>query len=63
MTLLYYVKNIDNITTILYKENHEKINKPEEIKILKETASQNTLYDVINGKNDPLYKILLSVES
>ena len=45
--------------TVLHN-NHEKINKLEEIKILKEAASLNILNDVIN---DPLYKILLSVVS
>ena len=54
------MKNIDNIMTILHKENyHDKINKLGEIEILKEAASQNIFIDVINGRNDPLYKILL----
>ena len=49
---------------ILLKENsHEKINKPEEIEIPKEATSQNLLNDVITGRNDPLYKIPLSVGS
>ena len=57
-------KNIDNNMTILHKgNNHEKINKLEQIEILNEAASQNTLNDVTNGRNDPLYKTLLSVES
>jgi len=44
------MKNIDNIMTILHKENNqEKINKL--------AASQNILIDVINSRNDPLYKI------
>ena len=42
---------------------YEKINKLEEIEILKKAASQNILNDVTNGRNDPLYKILLSVDS
>jgi hypothetical protein len=45
------------------ENNLEKINKLEEIEILKEAASQNTLNDVIDGRNDSLYKILLSVDS
>ena len=50
--------------TILHKEsNHEKINKLEEIEILKVAASQKILNDVINGRNDPLYKILISVDN
>ena len=40
----------------------KKINKLEEIGILKEVASQNILNDAVNGRNDPLYKILLSVD-
>ena len=50
--------------TILHKENnHDKINKLEEIEILKEAASLNTPNDVINGRKNPLYKILLSIDS
>ena len=46
------------IMTILHKENsHEKIDKLEEI--LKAATSLNILNDVINGRNDPLYKIIL----
>ena len=30
---------------------------------MKYVASQNFANDVINGRNDPLYKILLSVDS
>ena len=41
--------------TILDKENNnEKINKLEEIDILKETASQNIVNGVINSRNDSL---------
>jgi hypothetical protein len=48
----------------LHKENiHEKINKLEQIEFLKAAASQNILNDVINGRNDPLYKILISVDN
>ena len=48
------MKNIDNIMTILHKENnHEQVNKLEEIEILKEAASQNILNDVIDGRNGP----------
>ena len=58
------VKNVDNIMTTLHNENNlEKINKLDEKEILKEAASQNILNDVINGRNDPLYKILISVDS
>ena len=61
------IKNIDNIIIILHKEyNHGKINKVEEIVIIKEAASQNMFYDVINYRNITkysLYKILLSVDS
>ena len=47
------MKNIDNIVTILHKENnHEKINKLEEIEILKEAASMNILNDVISGRKE-----------
>ena len=55
---------MDNIMIILYNENNqEKIKKIEEIDILKEAASQNIQNPVINGRKDPLYKILLSVDS
>ena len=58
------MKNIDDIMTILHKErNHEKINKLEEIEIIKAAASQNILKDIINSRNDPLYKILISVDN
>ena len=53
------MRNKDNIMTILHKgNNHEKINKLEEIGILKAATSLNILNDVINGRNDSLYKIL-----
>ena len=55
----YEMKNIDNTMTILHKEN----NKLEEREVLKEAASLIILNDVINGRNDPLYKILLPVDS
>ena len=55
------MKNMDNVMTILHNENnHYKINKLTDI--LKETSSQKILSDVLNGRNDPLYKILLSVD-
>ena len=58
------MKNIDDIMIILHKEsNHEQINKLEEIEIIKAAASQNILNDIINGRNDPLYKILISVDN
>ena len=38
------MENMGNIVTILHNENnHEKLNKPEDIEILKETASQNII--------------------
>ena len=50
--------------TILHKEsNHEKASKLEEIEIINAAASQNILNDIINGRNDPLYKILISVDN
>ena len=50
--------------TSLHKENgHEKINTLEETEILKEAALLNILNDAINGRNDFLCKILLSVDS
>ena len=50
--------------TILYNENnHKEINKLENIVILKAATSLNILNDVVNGRNDPLYKIILSVDS
>ena len=54
------LKNIDNI--LHKKNNHEKISKLENIEFIKEVPSQNILNDVINGRNDTLYKILLSVD-
>ena len=52
------MKNIDDIMAILHKEsNHEKINKLEEIEIIKAAASQNILNDV------SLYKLLRSVDN
>ena len=48
-------KNIEDTMTILNKEsNHEKINKLEDIKIIKAAASQNILNDIINGRKDLL---------
>ena len=58
------MKNIDHTMTILHKEsNHEKINKLEEIEIIKAAASQNIFNDVINSRNDPLFKILISADN
>ena len=58
------MKSIYDIMTILHKENnHEEINKQEEIEILKAATSQNILNAVINGRNDPLFKILISVDN
>ena len=58
------MENIDNIITILHKENnHEKVNKLEEIEILKEAASLNILNDIINSRNNPLDKISLTVDN
>ena len=50
--------------TISRDENkQDKINKLEEIDILKEAASQNILNDVINDRNDPLYKYYSQIDS
>ena len=44
------MRNMEDIMKILQWENNlDKINKPEEIEILKEAASQSILNDVING--------------
>ena len=52
------MNNMDSIRTIIHNENnHEEVNKLEEIEILKEASSQNILNDVITGRNYPLYKI------
>ena len=46
--------------TILHNENkHEKINKLEEIEILKAPTSLKILNAVINGRDDPLHKMIL----
>ena len=42
---------------------HEKINELEEIEILKAAVSLNILNEVINGRNDPLYKTIISVDN
>ena len=53
-----------DIMTILHKKsNHEKINKLEEKEITKAAISQNILNDTINGRNDKLYNILISVDN
>ena len=53
------MKNIENIMTILHKENNqEKINKLEEIEILKEAGSQNIPNDIINDRK--IQNIILS---
>ena len=60
------MRNMDEIMTILHKgNNHEKINQLVEMEILKAATSLKVLVlnDVINGRNDPLYKLLLSVDS
>ena len=58
------MKNIDDIMTILHKEsNHEIFNNLEEIETIKAAASQNILNDIINGRSDSLYKILISVDN
>ena len=58
------MKIIEDMMTILHKQsNHKNINKLEDIKIIKAAASQNILNDIINGRNDPLYKILISVDN
>ena len=55
------MKNMGNVMTILCKKNNIKINKLKEIEIQNGAASQNTLNKLINGRNDSLYKRLLSV--
>ena len=51
------MRNMDDIITILYKENnHEEINKLEKIQILKAITSLKILNDLTNGKNNLLYK-------
>ena len=58
------MNNIEDVMTILHKEsNRAKINKLEEIEIIKAAASFNILNNIINGRNDPLYKILISVDN
>ena len=57
------MKNVDIMTILHNENNHEKMNKLEEIEIPKVAASQNILNDTINGRNDPLYKILSSVDN
>ena len=48
------IKNVDDIMTILHKEsNHETINKPEEIDIIKAAASQNVLNDIKKRQERP----------
>ena len=42
--------------TILHKTKMRRINKAGEIEILIAATSLNMLNDVINGRNDPLYK-------
>ena len=49
---------MDNTMNILHNENHEKINKLEEILILKAATSLNIFNDVINSRNNLFYKIL-----
>ena len=44
------------------RERDREAETETESEILKETTSQNMLNDVINGRNDPLYKILLSID-
>ena len=54
---------MENKGKLILKEiSHEKINKLEEREILKAATSLNVLNDVINGRNDPLYKILHLVD-
>ena len=50
--------------TILHKGyNDEKINKLEEITVLKAATSLEISSDLANGWSDGLYKILLSVDN
>ena len=46
------------MSIIHIENNHRKINKLEESKILKASSSKYLLIDDITGKNDPIYKFL-----
>ena len=50
----------DDMTILCKENNFEEINKLEGFK---KATSLNILHDVINGRNDPFYKILLSIDS
>ena len=52
------MKTIEEI--IHLENNHRKINKHEEIEILKTSSPKYLLIDVVAGQNDPMYKLLPS---
>ena len=47
---------------ILHQKNLDKINILKERQIPKAATSLNLFNDTINGRNDPLYRILLLVD-
>ena len=55
------MKNMDDFMTVLYKQKW-KINILEEIDITKAASSLNLLNDIINPRNDPVYRNLYSVD-
>jgi hypothetical protein len=56
------MKAIEETVTEIHLENgYRKINILEEIEILKAVSSRNLLNDVIDGRNDPVYRLLPSV--
>ena len=46
------------MSIIHLENNHRKMNKLEEIEILKVASSKYLLNDVIAGQNNPIYKLL-----
>ena len=55
------MKTLEQTMSIIHLENnHRKINTIEEIEILKVASSKYLLNDVIQGQNDPMFKLLPS---
>ena len=53
------MKTIKETMSIIHLENnHRKINKLNEIEILKAASSKYLLNDINAGQNDPIYKLL-----
>ena len=50
-------ENIEVMTIMHIETNYAKIN------ILEEISSRNIVNDVINGRNDPMYRLLLSASA